>query len=109
MAHQDMLSVIQDVALKRRKKDLEFFVAVCWAIWYSRNRFVFEGKDEDPKQSFARAGAIVESYRRIKIPNAQAIPEHSKNRKLEWTTPPNGWFKVNVDAAINVSKQKAGL
>lgn len=28
---------------------------------------------------------------------------------MEWTTPPNGWFKVNVDAAINVSKQKAGL
>lgn len=50
----------------------------------------------------------MESYRRIKIPNAQAIPEHSKNRKLEWTSP-NGWFKVNVDAAINVSKQKAGL
>lgn len=44
LARQDMLSVIQDVALKRRKKDLEFFVAVCWAIWYSRNRFFFKGR-----------------------------------------------------------------
>ncbi|KAH9769854.1 transcription factor MAMYB [Citrus sinensis] len=34
LARQDMLSVIQDVALKRRKKDLEIFVAVCWAICF---------------------------------------------------------------------------
>ncbi|KAH9663932.1 reverse transcriptase domain-containing protein [Citrus sinensis] len=84
-------------------------VAVCWAIWYSRNRLVFEGKDEDPKNSVARAIAMVESYRRIKVPNEQNSPGHSRISQLEWANPPKGCYKVNVDAAINVSNQKAGL
>ncbi|XP_024033460.1 uncharacterized protein LOC112095589 [Citrus clementina] len=79
------------------------------AIWYSRNRLVFEGKEEDPKNSVARAIAMVESYRRIKVPNEQHSPGHSRISQLEWANPPKGCYKVNVDAAINVSNQKAGL
>ena len=52
---------------------------------------------------------MVESYRRIKIPNEQTSPGHSKISQLEWANPPKGCYKVNVDAAINVSNQKAGL
>lgn len=29
MAHQDMLSVLQELAMKRRKKDIEQIIAVC--------------------------------------------------------------------------------
>lgn len=104
-----MLSVLQDLTVKRKKNELELVVAVCWAIWYSRNRLVFEGKDEDPKNSVARAIAMVESYRRIKVPNEQNSPGHSRISQLEWANPPKGCYKVNVDAAINVSNQKAGL
>lgn len=86
-----MFSVLQELAMKRNKKDLEWIVAVCWAICYSRNLFVYECKQQDFQLLVARAVAIVESMRRIKIP------------------PPNGWYKVNVDAAIKTSDQKAGL
>lgn len=82
---------------------------MCLAVWYSKNCLVFEGKEEDPKQSVAKAVAIVESYKQLKIPNDQAISCHSKNRQLVWTTPPSECFKVNVDVAINVPNQKAGL
>lgn len=30
IVHQDMLSVIQDIALKRRKEEVEMIVAICW-------------------------------------------------------------------------------
>ena len=32
MAHQDMLSVLQELAMKMGKKDIEQIIAVCWAI-----------------------------------------------------------------------------
>lgn len=73
-----MLSVLQDLATKRKKKELELIVVVCLAIWYSKNCLAFEGKEEDPKQSVAKAVAIVESYKQLKIPNDQAISCHSK-------------------------------
>ncbi|GAY66767.1 hypothetical protein CUMW_251410 [Citrus unshiu] len=66
MAHQDMLSVLQELAMKRGKKDIEQIIAVCWAIWHLRNCFVFEGNMKDPLFPATRAEAVVESYRRIK-------------------------------------------
>ncbi|KAH9651249.1 reverse transcriptase domain-containing protein [Citrus sinensis] len=58
MAHQDMLSVLQELAMKRGKKDMEQIIAVCWQVW---------------------------------------------------KPPPPGCFKVNVDAATNLSKQRGGI
>ncbi|KAH9718251.1 zf-RVT domain-containing protein [Citrus sinensis] len=51
--HQDMLSLLQEMASKRTKKDVELIIAVCWAIWYSRNCFIFYGKEENPLISVA--------------------------------------------------------
>ena len=37
MAQQDILSMIQEVVLKRSKEGREMVTAICWAIWHSRN------------------------------------------------------------------------
>lgn len=34
---------------------------------------------------------------------------HQQNGQQDWKAPPPGWFKVNVDAATNLSKQWGGL
>ena len=109
MAHQDMLSVLQELAMKRRKKDIEQIFAICWAIWYSRNCFVIEGKKEDPLVSATRAVAIGESYRRVKSVKNNVLALHQQNGQQDWKPSPPGWFKVNVDAATNFSKQMGGL
>lgn len=54
MANQDMLSVLQELASKRKKADLEQIIAVCWAVWYARNCFIMEGIKEDPHVSVAK-------------------------------------------------------
>ncbi|XP_024041104.1 uncharacterized protein LOC112098855 isoform X3 [Citrus clementina] len=109
MAHQDMLSILQDLAGKRKKDDLGLIIATCWAIWYARNRVVNEGKQEDPQITAARAAATVESYLRIKCPNVQVVPSQHNNNQQVWNPPPIGWYKVNVDAAIQMADSKAGL
>lgn len=109
LAHQDMLSVLQELAMMRGKKDIEQIIAVCWAIWHSRNCFVFEGKMEDPLYSATRAEAVVESYRRIKSGKNIALAGQQQNGQQVWKPPPPGLFKVNVDAATNLSKQRGGI
>ncbi|KAH9679916.1 hypothetical protein KPL71_026342 [Citrus sinensis] len=91
------------------ESNVELIIAVCWAIWYSRNCFIFYGKEENPFISVARAAAIVESVKRVKISKDQTISRHGQISQQTWTAPPNGCFKVNVDAAVKVSEQKAGL
>lgn len=34
---------------------------------------------------------------------------HYWNNQQVWMPPPNGWFKLNVDTAIQIVDQKAGL
>ena len=39
----------------------------------------------------------------------QAISEQNSASQKHWKCPPTGWFKVNVDAAIKIDQQIAGL
>ena len=51
----------------------------------------------------------MESYKRIKCSKDQATLKTPRKKIQTWMGPPEGWYKVNVDAAINTSAQQAGL
>ena len=42
MAHQDMLSVLQELAGKRKNDDLGLIIAISWTIWYASVRSLSE-------------------------------------------------------------------
>ncbi|KAH9715856.1 putative reverse transcriptase/RNA-dependent DNA polymerase [Citrus sinensis] len=109
LAQQDLLSTLQEMGKIASMKDMELIIATCWSIWSSRNLFIFKGKEEDAQISVGRAAAVVESYRRIKIPATQIVSQNQSNNQQTWLPPPNGWYKVNVDAAIRPSNQTASL
>ncbi|KAH9704159.1 putative reverse transcriptase/RNA-dependent DNA polymerase [Citrus sinensis] len=92
-----------------RKSEMELIVAVCWSIWHSRKLFLFKNKKEDPQLSVAAAEAMVQSYSRIQMPQMQSNSQLSTANQKQWKHPPEGWFKVNVDAAVGVEQQRAGL
>ena len=41
MENQDMLTAMKAIAEKRNTRDVALFVSLCWAIWHSRNLFIF--------------------------------------------------------------------
>ena len=71
--------------------------------------FIFKSKKEDSQLSVTRAEAIVQSYKRIHMPQMQTISDKSSASQRHWKCPPAGWFKVNVDAAIKINQQIVGL
>lgn len=102
LANQNMLMVMQELTGKRNTKDLEFFMTLYWAIWHSRNLLIFERKKEDPAIPVAKAEVTIEAYRRIKSPHMQTNTR--KKNELTWKPPPKGWFKVNIDATIQIQE-----
>ncbi|KAL9434617.1 hypothetical protein AB3S75_029296 [Citrus x aurantiifolia] len=64
---------------------------------------------EDPLYSATRAEAVVESYRRTNPGKNIALAGQQQNGQQVWKPPPPGCFKVNVDAATNLSKQRGGI
>lgn len=87
-----MMEILYELKENGSKNDLEMIVAVCWAIWRSRNLFIFEKKREDFQQLVVTSDAILHSYRRIQEPKEQSNLMQKTPRQQTWTPPPEGWF-----------------
>ncbi|KAH9653988.1 putative reverse transcriptase/RNA-dependent DNA polymerase [Citrus sinensis] len=109
MENQDMFTAMKAIAEKRNTRDVALFVSLCWAIWHSRNLFIFERRKEDPRFPVARAEATIEVYRKVKVPQMQIEGRQKSNHEQTWKPPPEGYVKVNTDAAIYMEEQKVGL
>lgn len=108
-ANKEVLSWMMEMAKRRSKTDMARIIALCWVSWLSRNLHVLNNKIEDPQILIAKAEAVMQSYKNISPPHLQSAPERNVNKNLQWSPPPPGWFKVNVDAAVKEYQNKEGL
>lgn len=63
----------------------------------------------DPLITLAKAEAIIDSYRRFKIPSSNHLEKRKETSQPSWCRPPTGFSKINVDVANNAENQVAGL
>lgn len=86
-----------------------FSIAYCWAVWFARNKRIFEGKKSNPRASAAKAESLLEAYHRARKTDASHIHNVKRVVQKKWEPPPGNFLKVNVDAAINCRNQVLGL
>lgn len=65
---KDMLGIFQKLENRLRKDKLELWVTYCWAVWFSRNKLIFEGKGMAPEISATKAESTLAAYQRVRIP-----------------------------------------
>lgn len=106
---QDIFSILQRMAKELRKADLELMVTLCWSAWFSRNKFIFEGREIDPIILAAKAEFILAVFQRVRKTEPAHIAHPRGEKQQEWLPPPENVFKINVDAAINSKNQSAGV
>ncbi|KAH9660157.1 reverse transcriptase domain-containing protein [Citrus sinensis] len=108
-AGQDMLEVWFQMSKRLCKADLELLGATWWITWNARNRLLFKGEKINSNASAAKAQAIVEAYQRVKHGRSSQAANREDKKHHQWTPPPAGSFKINVDAATNVEAKTIGL
>ncbi|GLU06020.1 hypothetical protein SLE2022_230870 [Rubroshorea leprosula] len=86
---------------------------ICWHVWKTRNEKYYEHADISPHQVLARILIMLQesSYSMTKdllIPPARS-PPLERQRQSSWTRPPQGIYKVNVDAAFSSSSGATAL
>ncbi|KAK9214864.1 hypothetical protein WN944_006864 [Citrus x changshan-huyou] len=75
----------------------------------ARNNLIFKGKYDDPVRLVAKVVTVAESVKRIKQPEEAFLAELNNAQQSQWSPPEEGWFKVNVDAAMDGVNYLAGL
>ena len=107
--NEDNWDVFQNAMLSVSKAEFELLAASMWAIWHARNEFHFNKSISDPSSVLAKAEAMCNSYQRISFQEETAARSRSESTVTGWKPPPENWFKLNVDAATNAGKERAGL
>jgi hypothetical protein len=77
-------------------------------IWFRRNKWIHDGLFTPPNEVSRSAHAAVKDYQRCNDPKN----EEEVNKEMEimkWTRPPQGWYKINCDVAIDTKKAKMGV
>ena len=97
------------MAKELRKEDWELMVALCWSAWFSRNKFIFEGREIDPIISTAKTKSVLAAFQRVRKTKPAHIAHPRGEKQHEWLPPPENVFKINVDDVINSKNQSAGV
>lgn len=107
--NQDIIGLLQILPQQQTNIEGALVAALLWVIWNARNKWLFEGKKENPIIAVARAESVVESYRKVKQPEMNFVGSQKAEELNQWCPPPKDWLKINVDAAVDADKQMAGL
>ncbi|XP_048494767.1 uncharacterized protein LOC125494918 [Beta vulgaris subsp. vulgaris] len=95
---------MSDVVVSWRALDKKIIIKGCflaWCLWGDRNSMIFNSKKTPHHVLFARVNRYVEengSYMQ-KIYHTRVHPQGSPRK---WVAPPDGIYKINVDASLAV-------
>ncbi|GLT36788.1 hypothetical protein SLA2020_111440 [Shorea laevis] len=92
---------------------VEHCAIICWHVWKVRNEKYYEHANISPQQVLARISIMLQesSCSMTKdplIPPTRSQPTE-KQGQSSWSRPPQGIYKVNVDAAFSSSSGEAAL
>ena len=92
--------IFSDLALfilsHKSLQDLELFFTVAWAIWYNRNKSIYEGICSSPLQVWQMASCSIDDFS-VAATVDLATPRPASSSC--WSPPPHGVYKINVDGA----------
>lgn len=96
--NETVLTVLKRVSQIANRDQILMVYVLCWSIWQIQNDWVWNHVANLPFGVCSRACCMFTEWQRAKeddsIHNTQ---QHTRVRT--WCKPPEGWFKINVDAS----------
>jgi hypothetical protein len=81
---------------------------IAYKVWLQRNRQVFGGKLVSPICLIESAIKEVQEYHLAGVAPS-LFPSTVINSLALWVKPPNGWIKLNWDAATDTQRNRMGV
>lgn len=90
------------------KEQICLFIMICWYIWMARNDKVWHNRTTTATRVMERARQHLRDWREV-MDEGKRSSIHNHRFTEKWKKPPQGYTKLNVDAAINVAERKTGF
>lgn len=81
---------------------------MCWSIWNRRNRWVWNKIAMSVFGTKMAALNLLAYWKKVHLENVKNKPAANQNPR-QWHTPPPGWVKINVDAAVFSGTSTIGI
>ncbi|KAL3820839.1 hypothetical protein ACJIZ3_006744 [Penstemon smallii] len=79
-------------------KEFGYFATICWWLWFSRNKWIWEKSDIMPPSLCSHA----QDFHFRFLHSMAGIPKEVQHpTMLHWNPPPSGQLKINMDAAVS--------
>ncbi|XP_058774294.1 uncharacterized protein LOC131648560 [Vicia villosa] len=95
---QDIKSLIFDICSKESREVAGRFAVMLDGIWKNRNDYVWHNEQEEASALGLKSNYVWNEWFQAQ---ERMAGNASSNHVLEWSPPPVGWLKCNVDAAFN--------
>ncbi|XP_019189723.1 PREDICTED: uncharacterized protein LOC109184133 isoform X1 [Ipomoea nil] len=87
--------------------DLCLMITVCWKIWSARNGKIWNHTITPMQAIINEAHVFLFDWQNVNSSTPQA--GNSSAEVVKWLKPPDGWYKLNVDAALDNNNSKMGF
>ena len=104
-ANMNIVDIAMEILEYGSFSDLEFFFGAAWAIWFNRNKIVYESSSQILDHIWGFAKKFILESRSALSANSQRL---SRSEGI-WCVPPPGVFKINVDGATSESEKNSSV
>lgn len=96
---------VAEIVNNKVHPSLELICMCAWQIWKARNDLWFEKILIHPNMCFFRAKDLLDEYGKtnVKLGHVKA------RREAKWSRPPEGFVKINIDAAVDIGAGRAAI
>ncbi|KAL0444214.1 UNVERIFIED_CONTAM: putative mitochondrial protein [Sesamum latifolium] len=102
----DPLRWLYHVGQSLQSEEFDFFLVICWFLWWSRNQHCMKNKFVNPLQTITSARCFLEAYRETILRSPTGVPAPTN---VTWRSPPNGVIKLNFDGALFQNGAEVGV
>lgn len=108
MDEGNAVEIISKLFQNCTKEKLVLVAMVCWNLWNRRNKWVWEKVEVSVYGVQATARNMAEEWKKSRL-EKQADKAVTWGSPRRWLPPPQGWIKVNIDAAVFEELGKVGV
>lgn len=105
---EEIVSKMQQMFNVYTREKLAWIAMVCWNLWNRRNKWLWDKVSVSAFGVQSTASSMLTEWNKCQQERRVCNPVSTVSAR-RWSPPPQGWVKINIDAAIFTATGSVGI